>query len=260
MTCTETQLLIPGYVDGELDLVHSLRIEQHLQGCADCTRLYHRQQALRAALGARELYYTPPAGLEKRIQRAVRQASEPAPVPPRIWPWRTFSLVTALGLVLLVSAGLLGGWLAPRPADPLGGEVLAGHVRSLMANHLTDVTSTDQHTVKPWFDGRLDFAPPVTDLATQGFPLRGGRLDYLDNQPVAALVYGRAQHIINLFLWPAAGAAPTALHAETRQGYNLVHWTSGDMQAWAVSDLNTTELLQFARLFEQAQGGTPVPP
>lgn len=260
MTCTETQMLIPGYVDGELDLVHSLAIEQHMQTCADCTRLYQQQQALRAALSTRELYYAPPAGLEKRIQRAVRQAPDRARPVRAGWPWRTFSLAVAFGLVLLVSAGLVASRLAPGPADPLPQEVLTGHVRSLMAGHLTDVTSTDQHTVKPWFDGKIPFAPPVTDLAAQGFPLLGGRLDYLDNQPVAALVYGRAKHIINLFLWPAAGAGSSALQVETRQGYNLIHWTGGGMQAWAVSDLNTTELEQFARLIQQTQGGAAVAP
>jgi anti-sigma factor RsiW len=260
MTCTQTQMLLPGYMDGELDLVHSLAIEQHMQTCGECTQLYHQQQALHAGLQARELYYAPPAGLEKRLQRAIRQAAEPARSAPRGWPGKTFSLAVAFGLVLLVSAGLLWGRLAPGTGDPLAQAVVAGHVRSLMPGHLTDVTSSDQHTVKPWFDGKLPFAPPVTDLAAQGFPLLGGRLDYLDNQPVAALVYGRAKHTINLFFWPAAGAPTSSLQLTTRQGYNLVHWTRGEMQAWAVSDLNSTELEQFARLIQQTQGGPAAPP
>ena len=159
----------------------------------------------------------------------------------------------------LVNDRLLG-LAQPRPApDDLlrvrrGGQIVSGHVRSLMASHLTDVASSDQHTVKPWLDTKLDFAPPVFDLINDGFPLVGGRLDYVENRPVAALVYQRRKHFINLFIWRAESVMTVADKTISRQGYQLVHWTDSDFTYWAASDISETELQTFRQLFERDIG------
>jgi anti-sigma factor RsiW len=256
VNCNDAQMLIPGYLDGELDLVSSLKIEEHLRTCTTCMRLYANQQVLRAALRTDKLYFQAPAGLQRRIQVSLRQASKTNAAPWRL-PWRWFGVAAALACAVLLVWGLARGWSTPTAEDRLAQEVLSSHVRSLMGDHLADVASTDQHTVKPWFDGKLDFSPPVEDLASQGFPLIGGRLDYLDNRPVAALVYQRQKHFINLFVWPTPQAA-RAPAIETLQGYNLVHWAQSGMTYWAVSDLNDSELQEFVRLLQHQAAPAPV--
>ena len=179
-------------------------------------------------------------------------------VPRHITWWRSWAVAC-----LAASAALVAGialWLAPRVSRPspdelLAQEVLASHVRSLMASHLTDVPSSDQHTVKPWFNGKLDFSPPVEDLSSKGFPLVGGRLDYLQDRPVAALVYQRRKHFINLFIWPSA--SNSGQKTVMRQGYNLLHWVQSGMTYWAVSDLNCTELQEFAQFVQSSAGRIP---
>lgn len=156
-------------------------------------------------------------------------------------------------LVALVFVPLLRG---PAADELLANEVLSSHVRSLMANHLADISSSDQHTVKPWFAGKLDFSPPVEDFAKQGFPLIGGRLDYLENRPVAALVYERRKHLINLFVWPGSESdVPTK--TVSRQGYNLIHWTQSHMTYWVASDLDKSELQEFIQLVQNQTSPRP---
>lgn len=262
MSCPENEMLIHGYLDGELDLGSALRLEAHLKECAACAREYENHKALSRTLKSGPLYFRPSADLKQRILAAVAASHPPdrfrgalaRPLPARRFPslpWAVLGAAAAaacLAMIAFVAVWLVWGPKSPTPDQLLAQEVLASHVRSLMANHLTDVPSSDQHTVKPWFDGKLDFSPPVVDLTAQGFPLVGGRLDYLADRPVAALVYQRRKHFINLFIWPSAGqAAPTAV---TRQGYNLIRWSAAGMNYWAASDLNSAELNDFVRLVQ----------
>lgn len=258
MNCQETQLWLHGYLDAELDLIRTIEIEQHLHSCERCAQTYRNQQAMRAALRSGGLYATAPAQLRSRIQASARLASQDVPIARRIrWPW--FSLAAALACVVVLVWGLGRAWLMLAPDDRTAQEVLASHVRSLMAEHLADVASSDRHTVKPWFNGKLDFSPPVVDLAGQGFPLVGGRLDYIDDRAVAALVYRRQQHVINLFIWPASQGLRAAPTTTTRQGYNMAQWTSAGMTYWAVSDLNNDELQEFVHLIQTDAVPTPAP-
>jgi anti-sigma factor RsiW len=206
-----------------------------------------------------KLRFKPPGDLAKRIHLALQPAGKAEEVRtasavsvPRkrrsarlSWAWT--SIAAAAVLVAMVAWRVGPMTFRPSPEDFLAQEVLASHVRSLMASHLTDVPSSDQHTVKPWFNGRLDFSPPVKDLSAEGFPLVGGRLDYLEDRPIAALVYQRRKHFINLFIWPSP---PSKQKSFTRQGYNLFRWAQSGMTYWAVSDLNWTELKEFVRLVE----------
>ena len=267
MSCPENEMLIHGYLDGELDLASALRFEAHLKECAACAQEYENHKALSRTLKSGPFYYRAAADLEQRIRTALVESSAADRLPatsarpataqkPQIFKvrpmtqprlsWALLGVAASLAVVAFVAVRLARS--PQNPSPDLAQEVLASHVRSLMASHLTDVPSSDQHTVKPWFDGKLDFAPPVEDLSAQGFPLVGGRLDYLADRPVAALVYQRRKHFINLFIWPSSGQSePTAV---MRQGYNLIRWTRSGMTYWAASDLNYHELSDFARLVQ----------
>jgi anti-sigma factor (TIGR02949 family) len=248
--CDETQDLLHGYLDGELDVVSSRALTQHLQACSACTQAYEVQRTLRTALRTSALYFTPPPSLHKQVRAAVRRASR-TDTRPLWWSLRGLSVAVAMAIVVLLvwSSGLIH--MRPKVDGQVLQDVIAGHVRSLMASHLTDVLSADQHTVKPWFEGHVDFAPPVPDLTAQGFPLVGGRLDYLDNRAVAALVYKRQQHVINLFVWPAPLSAVRPESMVTHHGYNLVQWTTAGMTYWAISTLNAQEMEAFAHGVQQ---------
>jgi anti-sigma factor RsiW len=250
LNCRETQTLIHGYVDGELDLMKSLEIEQHLQECPACAQAHASLQEVRAAIQKSTLYFQTPPGLARRVQSSVRGAS-PGDRTPRVRPRRL--LAVAASLALITAAGWLLVRALPAGSDDafLTEELVASHVRSqMLPSHRFDVASSDPHTVKPWFEGKLDFAPPVKDLAGQGFPLIGGRLDYLHNRPVAALVYQRRKHTINLFIWPSSPGSEAATKKGTYKGYHVTQWTSSGMTFCAVSDLNELELQEFVRLIQ----------
>jgi anti-sigma factor RsiW len=231
---------------------------------------YQKQQSLRSLVRDGSLYYRAPEGLKNRIHvglsgnQAQGSANKPEAAKVTSWPslqtrWgRSMTWAAAVaalaGLAVIIST-LVSKSSRPSQQDLLAEEVVSSHIRSLMPNHLTDVASSDQHTVKPWFDGRIDFSPSVVDLARQGFPLVGGRLDYLGGQPVAALVYQRRKHFINVFTWPrdaSAGDSASPVEVPAHQGYNVFHWTKSGMVYWAVSDLNAQELETFAELLRNA--------
>ncbi len=238
MNCGEIRELIHGYMDGELGLVNSLEIERHLAECSECAEDLKQHEALRALLRRPDTAYPASAKLARQIEKAVRRESR-----TRSW-WPVGASVAAAACL----TGLVFAILTTNRSEPVAREVLSSHIRSLMPNHLTDVVSSDQHTVKPWFNGKLDFSPPVRDLSAEGFPLVGGRLDFLHGRPVAALVYKRRQHLINLFVWPSDGSAAERARTETQQGYHVISWRQGGMDSWAVSDLGLPELEQFVRL------------
>jgi anti-sigma factor RsiW len=260
MTCDDAHRLIQGYADRELDLRTSLDLEQHLSECAGCASEYRSIVAIRTALKVDLPYYQAPTTLIKRIRSSTRAAIRTETGSSRLrefvagarrWP------VAAAAAVVLVAIAIHG--LNPSPpsiGDALGREVVASHVRSLMANHLTDVLSSNQHTVKPWFDGKLDFAPVVLDLSAEGFPLVGGRLDYLDGHPVAALVYHYRLHVINLFTWPNADVPDTEPQLTAQQGYNSVQWRESGMEYWAVSDVAPAELEKLAQRVREGASST----
>jgi anti-sigma factor RsiW len=246
MDCKNAQTLIAGYLDRELDPLRTLEIEDHLHGCAVCSRSYKDHQVLSESLKTGAVYFKAPADLQKSIQRTVRQAAKADSAPRWLsWSWvRMAAPMAAAAIVLLALVPFLRG---PSTEEILAREVVSSHVRSLMANHLADVPSSDQHTVKPWFNGKLDFSPPVVDLANQGFALVGGRLDYLNNRPVAALIYQRDKHLINLFIWPSSESSDSGIKSETRQGYHLFHWIRSGMTYWAVSDVEEGQLQEFVQ-------------
>ena len=254
MTCADARLLIGSYADGELDLIKSLEFEQHVQGCEACAQELAANRALRSKMQAGSLRFESPPHLRKQIRSVLRRA-DAAEARSGATRWRMHRRWIAIATPVAMAAALAWIILIPRASvqlasDELSQEVIASHVRSLMVNHLTDVASSDHHTVKPWFDGKLDFSPPVEDLASQGFPLVGGRLDYLDGRPVAALVYRHRQHVINLFVWPSTRDSVAGEKTLTHQGYNVVHWTKSGMNYWLVSNLNLEELRNFAQLIE----------
>jgi anti-sigma factor RsiW len=252
MNHKNVQLLVDGYISGELDLVNAVEIEEHLQNCPICSQYYKEHKALHSAIENASLFTPAPKGLEKRIRISIRKESN-VPQFSFIFQWRWLAASLAFILILIFGAALLGGVFNQNQETALAEEVQSAAVRSLMANHLTDVTSTSQHTVKPWFAGKLDFSPPVDDLAAKGYPLIGGRLDYLQGHPVAALIYQSDAHYINLFIWPAADKINPS-GAFSYNGYNLIHWNQSEMTFWAVSDLNMTELQNFAQLFQKNAG------
>jgi anti-sigma factor RsiW len=187
-----------------------------------------------------------------QLRARVAQAHTPSTRTSHLRAWAAAAVIVACvsGSMWFVRSTTRAARMSD-PADAVAQEVVSSHVRALMGEHLFDVKSTDQHTVKPWFLGKLDFSPPVTDLAQAGFPLTGGRLDYVAGHPVAALVYTRGQHTINVFVWPEGSDTIRSGDARTIRGFHVRHWTDGGMAYWAVSDVNDADLDQFVHTLQQ---------
>jgi anti-sigma factor RsiW len=245
VNCSQIRKLLHAHHDGELDAAHAAQVDEHIVHCQHCFDLTRNLLTLRHELQSAALRFFAPTGfLRAAITQTLRMERDMTSASKRFrdWAW-------AIAATLLVAAILAFQLRQPRSDDRLLADLTASHIRSLMANHLTDVASTDQHTVKPWFIGRLNFAPPVKDLYSAGFPLLGCRLDYVADHAVAALVYARQNHTINLFIWPAESSAVRSPSATERNEYRIVRWSDGRMNLVAVSDLSESELRGFAVSF-----------
>jgi anti-sigma factor RsiW len=252
LNCQETQTFLNAYTDGELDLEKNLKIANHLQDCPSCAAEYEAIQALRSALrkNSAYLYFKPSEDFFERVRSSI-QKKDRTKTSIFFLRWPGWGLAASLGVAALLVLGLMRVSFWPLQ-DVLIDEVVGSHVRSLMGTHLTDVASSDQHTVKPWFNGRVDFSPTVKDFSDRGFPLIGGRLDYLDARPVVALVFQRRQHFINLFSWPSAKGENLKGQEMDRRGFHLFHWIQSDMNYWLVSDLDPKELRDLADLLKNS--------
>jgi anti-sigma factor RsiW len=252
MTCDEAKVLVHALLDGELDTARTRDIEIHLATCPGCAAELADFRKMRQVLRNPDLRMAAPDALRRRIEAAIPVASPPSPavVPSRRSLLKGFALGTALSAV--AATGLMMTVVRFADEDRLLGDVVSAHLRSLQAGRLTDVASADQHKVKPWFNGKIDAAPPVPDLTAQGFALQGGRLDYVDGKAVAAVVYRRNAHVINLFVASQPGATHTPAQSEMVQGFNTQRWTDRGFRFVAISDIGDDELREFHLSFEAA--------
>jgi anti-sigma factor RsiW len=258
VTCSkEKAILLHGMLDGQLDAMNAVQFEEHLEVCPLCAAEYERQKQMRAAIWTSGVAHKAPDSLRLRIEAAIGPVGTGAPSMPananrmRQRSLRTSWWISGVSLALAASLALFIALPHPR-TGALEEELVDSHVRSLLASHLTDVQSSDRHTVRPWFNGKVDVAPPAVDLADKGFPLIGGRLDYIDDRVVAALVYRRNGHVINVFV----RSAPEAKNSEPREisyrGYNLCRWREKGTEFWAVTDASQSELKEFEQLYSAA--------
>ena len=247
MECREVEGLFGAYLDGELEPTVSTSVRDHADACAACRQRLANLESI-GRMVRRAPYYQAPDALRGRLTQSRTRSIAAS----RLLAWAAAVVMVAslTGSILFVRSSMRAARTVA-PVDAVAREVVSSHVRALMGEHLFDVRSTDQHTVKPWFLGKLDFAPPVTDLAQAGFPLTGGRLDYVAGRPVAALVYTRGQHTINVFVWPEASDAVRSSDARAIRGFHVRHWTYGGMSYWAVSDVNDADLDRFVHLLQQ---------
>jgi anti-sigma factor (TIGR02949 family) len=249
MLCDESRPRLEAYLDGELAETERRQLREHLASCSDCGSEAASLERLHAGIRQSAPIYRAPEALRSQLRFALRREAATAVRVVRPAPgW----LAYAASLLLAVALGSGGTLLitGERHEDTMASELIDSHLRSLLADHLTDVASSDRHTVKPWFAGRSDVSPPAVDLTAQGFPLVGGRLDLIAGKPIPALVYKRREHVINVFVLPASHGDLAA--TITRHGYSVRHWDAGDLGFWAVSDAAPSELADFERAFREA--------
>ena len=243
--CPDQELLLGGLVDNELDAANIALVEAHVARCPGCREELERLQAVRSLLSADGVRDAAPEALRRRIaslpELAPRAANENR-LPSWLAPGLAGALAASLAMVALVP---------PATTAAVDQELVSSHVRSLQPGHLTDVQTTNQHIVKPWFNGKIDFSPPVPELADQGFPLIGGRLDSVDGKTVPAIVYKRRLHTVNLFVWPAKDSSERAL---VKDGFAITEWSRNGLRFAAVSDIPAPELRQFEGLFVKRSG------
>jgi anti-sigma factor RsiW len=241
--CAEMRLKLQADHDGELTSGDAASIAAHILDCPGCAAVQTQLAALSTRLRTETSYHAAPARLREAIHARI------APAAPVLRP--RFGRRMSFGAGFALAACLALAMVLPRGGNELTDSIVASHIRAMQPGHLMDVASTDQHTVKPWFDGRLDFAPPVKDFAAEGFPLTGARLDYLAGRTVAALTYRRDKHIIDLYVWPGAASLAAAFQDGSHNGYNVEHWTHDGMVFWAVSDVEAAQLAAFAKLWQR---------
>ncbi len=246
MTCEEAEILLHALLDGELDAGHAREVEAHVAACPHCAAALAAYREMSRAVASADLRYSAPPALRRRIEASLPQ--------PRVASRRDILKGFAMGSAVsaIAASGLFAVALRSDDEQRIMSDVVSAHLRSLQAGHLTDVISTDQHTVKPWFNGRLDVSPPVIDLTQQGFTLVGGRLDYVDARALGAVVYRRRQHVINLFVSQTANAERQPARIETIQGFNIRRWSDRGLNYWAISDIGADELGEFGDKFEAA--------
>lgn len=259
MDCKEALGRLHPYLDRELDLQGALALERHLAACAACQAIFARQTALQSAVRAQANYHAAPAGLQDRIRshlsvetRFSSRRMHSRWSMPGVRQWLQLGVAAAAGAVISWTAAIQ--YAGVSADERLAEQVIDGYARSMVTARVIDVPSSDRHTVKPWLSSKLDFSPKVVDLADAGFPLAGGRLDYLDDRPVAVLVYRYRQHVIDLFVWPEQdGGAAGEPKTVSRKGYNVVRWSEGGMALWAISDVDAGEMRKFAEAYAQAR-------
>jgi anti-sigma factor RsiW len=245
--CVDQELLLGGLVDGELDAANTALVEAHVARCQGCSEELERLHAVRDLLHADGVRHSAPDALKSRIRSLPELSDKRAPLGHRLPGWLAPGIAGALAASLAVVS-----FTGPlQQQSVMDEQIISGHVRSLQPGHLIDVQTSNQHVVKPWFNGRIDFAPPVPDLADQGFPLVGGRLDSIDGKTVPAIVYRRRLHTVNLFVWPADNAAGRAF---VKDGFAVTEWSRNGLRFAAVSDISAAELRQFENLFAQRSG------
>jgi mycothiol system anti-sigma-R factor len=252
MACEQSRTVVHAYLDGELDAVRAAEFERHLEKCPECVTALETQEALSSAIQRAELNEPAPAALRQKVLADVRppsavRSSAPLVMPRRRMQWTWLAAAAAILLLTYAAWRTIPALRSENYQSVVAAEIVDAHLRSLQPGHLTDVLSTDQHTVKPWFNGKLDFSPPVQDFAGDGFPLQGGRLDVVHGRTIAALVYGRRKHLISVFVQPAREAEPP-MRSGSRQGYNWLAWRAEGMEFCAISDVSPADLQQLKQL------------